>query len=162
MLRVIPAPTTATKTGDGLVVTPNTAVVGDRAIVDLLVETFARHTGVRLRHGGSDPATIRLHVDAPDLGDEGYRLRVTPDGIDITAGTGAGIVRGVQTLVQLAEPEDDHSSARLPGVDIEDRPRYPWRGTMLDIARHFFGVDDIKRVIDLATLYKLNVVHLHL
>lgn len=159
---VIPAPTSIVDIGGGLVVTSATAVVGDGDIVDLLVATFARHTGVELRPNGDGPTTIRLRTDADDLGDEGYRLRVTSDAVDLQASAGAGLVRGIQTLVQLADPDDDGSAARVPGVSVEDRPRYPWRGTMLDIARHFFGVDHITRVIDLAVLYKLNVVHLHL
>lgn len=136
---VIPAPVSMTGTGDGLVVPAS---------------TFRRYTAVDLESAG--PRT-----GADDLGEEGYRLRVGPDGVDLEAGTEAGLVRGVQTLVQLAEPLPG-GAYRLPGVEIEDRPRYPWRGLMLDVARHFFGVDAIKHVIDIATLYKLNVLHLHL
>ena len=85
---------------------------------------------------------------------ESYRLAVTSDGVSLEAADEAGHARALSTLRQLG-PE-------LPGVVIEDSPRYPWRGVMLDVARHFFGVDDVLRFIDLAALYKLNVVHLHL
>lgn len=161
---VIPAPTSIRETGESLVMTSETVIHGERHLAELLVETVARHTGVRLRRGGNGEGTpaIRLSTGAADLGDEGYRLTVASSGVDLVADAGAGLVRGIQTLVQLAEPDAGGASFRLPGITIEDRPRFAWRGTMLDIARHFFGVDDIKRVIDLATLYKLNVVHLHL
>ena len=66
----------------------------------------------------------------------------------------AGRARGRATLRQLGE--------EIAPVVIEDAPRYAWRGVMLDVARHFFGVDDVMRLIDLAALYKLNVLHLHL
>ncbi len=66
----------------------------------------------------------------------------------------AGRARGLATLRQLGPV--------VPGLLIEDAPRYAWRGVMLDVARHFFGVDDVLRFIDLAALYKLNVLHLHL
>jgi hexosaminidase len=85
---------------------------------------------------------------------ESYRLAVTSQGVSLEAADESGRARALSTLRQLG-PE-------LPGVVIEDSPRYPWRGVMLDVARHFFGVDDVLRLIDLAALYKLNVVHLHL
>ena len=85
---------------------------------------------------------------------ESYRLTVTSQGVALEAADEAGHARALATLRQLG-PD-------VPGLVIEDSPRYPWRGVMLDVARHFFGVDDVLRFIDLAALYKLNVVHLHL
>jgi len=85
---------------------------------------------------------------------ESYRLAVTSNGVALEAADEAGHARALATLRQLG-PD-------LPGLVIEDSPRYPWRGLMLDVARHFFAVDDVLRLIDLAALYKLNVFHLHL
>jgi hexosaminidase len=87
---------------------------------------------------------------------ESYRLEVTAEGISLTAPDAAGLFRGAQTLHQLRTRDG------IAPVRIEDRPRYAWRGVMLDVARHFFGVADVKRYLDLAALYKLNVLHLHL
>lgn len=159
---LIPAPTSITDTGDEvLVVTAATRVSGPSPVADLLVDTFARHTGIHLRRGGGDGAfAIRLNSDAADLAEEAYRLRVSPEGVDLEASSGAGLVRGIQTLVQLAEA--GAGAVTIPAVIVEDAPRFAWRGVMLDIARHFFGVDDIVRVIDSAVFYKLNVLHLHL
>ncbi len=102
-----------------------------------------------------------------DLGAEGYRLDVTADGVRITAGTAAGLHHGVQTLRQLLPAAVESATPvterwLLPGGSILDRPRYPHRGAMLDVARHFFGVADVLRVIDHLARYKLNRLHLHL
>ncbi|WP_442791365.1 beta-N-acetylhexosaminidase [Micromonospora sp. NBC_01739] len=118
---------------------------------------------------GQPPADgIVLHLTGEaDLGPEGYRLDVTPEGVRLRAGTPAGLHCGVQTLRQLlpaavesATPVTDRWV--LPGGSILDRPRYPHRGAMLDVARHFFGVPDVLRVIDHLARYKLNRLHLHL
>ena len=106
---------------------------------------------------GSDPA----------LGDEGYRLTIAPDGVRIAAAGPAGLFYGVQTLRQLLPPSIEQSTKQagpwtLPTGTIRDTPRFEWRGAMLDVARHFFGVADVKRYIDLLAFYKLNRLHLHL
>ncbi|OWV07439.1 beta-N-acetylhexosaminidase [Micromonospora wenchangensis] len=98
---------------------------------------------------------------------EGYRLDVDPDAVRITAGTATGLFHGVQTLRQLlpVAVESRTPVAQrwvVPGGTIVDRPRFPYRGAMLDVARHFFGVEDVCRVIDHLARYKLNHLHLHL
>jgi hexosaminidase len=95
----------------------------------------------------------------PDCGSydgpaESYRLEVSSGGVVLAAADDAGRARGLATLKQLGPV--------IAPVVIEDAPRYGWRGVMLDVARHFFGVDDVLRFIDLAALYKVNVLHLHL
>ncbi|NNF57428.1 MAG: family 20 glycosylhydrolase [Rhodothermaceae bacterium] len=107
--------------------------------------------------------TDRADVQAP----EAYALTVEPAGVRIEAGTAAGLFYGVQTLRQLLPPEVEYSAARIgpldvPAVVILDAPRYPWRGAMLDVARHFFGVAAIEQYLDHMALYKLNRLHLHL
>ncbi|WP_420119768.1 beta-N-acetylhexosaminidase [Micromonospora sp.] len=98
---------------------------------------------------------------------EGYRLDVDADAVRITAGTATGLFHGVQTLRQLlpAAVESRTPVAQhwvVPGGTIVDRPRFAYRGAMLDVARHFFGVEDVCRVIDHLARYKLNHLHLHL
>ncbi|PZF94903.1 beta-N-acetylhexosaminidase [Micromonospora endophytica] len=102
-----------------------------------------------------------------DLGPEGYRLDIATDRVRLRAGTAAGLHHGVQTLRQLfpaaiESPRPVTARWVLPGGSIVDRPRYPWRGAMLDVARHFFDVPDVLRVIDHLARYKLNRLHLHL
>jgi hexosaminidase len=97
---------------------------------------------------------------------EEYQLTVTRDSVRIT-GSSEGIFRGVQTLRQLLPPaiESDmklNGPWTIPAITVVDRPRFAWRGFMLDVARHFFTVDEVKQFIDLLALYKLNVLHLHL
>ncbi len=101
------------------------------------------------------------------LGEEGYELAVTPEQVKIAAPCPAGIFWGVQTLRQMLpagapRPEGQPGPLPIPAVTVRDRPRFPWRGFMLDVARHFFGVDDVKHLIDLIAAYKMNRLHLHL
>jgi hexosaminidase len=111
--------------------------------------------------------TVVLAI-VPGLEREGYTLTVAPDGVRIEGASAAGLFYGIQTLRQLLAPEVEWEAARgvaplaVPALRIGDAPRYEWRGAMLDVARHFFGVDDVKRVVDLMALYKLNRLHLHL
>jgi hexosaminidase len=112
--------------------------------------------------------SIVLSLDGdPAHGDEAYELEVRPDGVALKAASPAGLFYGVQTLRQLLPPMLEHSAARprpisIPLIEVKDRPRFAWRGAMLDVARHFFGVDDVKRYLDLLALHKMNRLHLHL
>ncbi len=97
----------------------------------------------------------------PALGDdESYTLDVTADGVGIGANTEWGVLRAFATLVLSIEA--GRTAVRLPFVSIEDAPRFPWRGLMLDPARHFLPVDALLRTLDGMALAKLNVLHLHL
>lgn len=112
--------------------------------------------------GGS----ISLAIDG-GLAPEHYVLNVGDTAVRIRAGDAAGLFYAAQTLRQLLPSEIEYEAARLatvtlPAVHIEDGPRFGWRGAMLDVSRHFFGVDDVKRYVDLMALHKLNRLHLHL
>lgn len=102
------------------------------------------------------------------LGGEGYRLTVTPKGVTVTAQEPAGIFYGMQTLLQLL-PEEIKSPAlaegvawTVPAVEITDKPRFAWRGLMLDVSRHWFTKEEVKRFIDELAEYKMNRFHWHL
>jgi hexosaminidase len=110
---------------------------------------------------------LTLRGADPSLGLEGYELEASPDGITIRGNTAAGVFHGVQTLRQLLPPEVEYTGAfrrpwTVPAVMIRDAPRFGWRGAMLDVARHFRTVEEVKRFIDLMVPYKLNRLHLHL
>nr|WP_312877425.1 beta-N-acetylhexosaminidase [Micromonospora profundi] len=111
---------------------------------------------------------IALVLDqAVGLGTEGYRLDVTTSGVRLSAVTATGLFHGVQTLRQLLPPAIESTvpvteAWILPGGTITDTPRFPYRGAMLDVARHFFAVEDVLRVIGHLARYKLNHLHLHL
>jgi hexosaminidase len=103
----------------------------------------------------------------PALGEEGYTLAVTPDLIALVANMPAGLFRGVQTLRQLLAAGIESPAVQpgpwvIPAGAIRDQPRFTWRGAMLDVARHFFGVADVKAFIDRMAYYKMNRFHLHL
>jgi hexosaminidase len=104
--------------------------------------------------------TLRLHSDRADLGAEGYELLIAPDGVGMVAATAHGLWNATRTFVQMLSPEAAEQT--LPGIHIIDGPRFEWRGAMLDVARHFFGVDHVVRFIELIARYKLNRLHLHL
>ncbi len=102
------------------------------------------------------------------LGNEGYRLAVTTEDISIFAPKPAGLFYGLQTLLQLMPKEIESKevvkniSWTVPAVNITDRPRFGWRGLMLDVSRHFFTVDEVKAFIDDIARYKYNLMHFHL
>ena len=119
---------------------------------------------------GSPPGAIELDlVDRPaEFGSEGYRLEIRPGSVRITAARAAGLFYAGQTIRQLLPPEALGSARasgvawELPCVDVFDRPRFAWRGAMLDPARHFLPTEFVERFVDLLALHKLNRLHLHL
>jgi hexosaminidase len=123
----------------------------------LVVERAARHRN-----------DIVLSLKGPvALGPEGYEMDVSHDAIHISASKVAGLFYGVQTLRQMLPPEiESRFAMKLPlkvhCVIIQDRPRFVWRGLMLDCSRTFLSMDYIRHTVDVMALYKLNVLHLHL
>jgi hexosaminidase len=118
---------------------------------------LARMLGTRVSTG---PARVSLELGgAAGLGAEGYELTVATSSIRLVAARPVGLFRGVQTLRQLLPLTGPR---RIAAVHIRDRPRFAWRGAMLDVARHFRPVQDVKRFVELMALYKLNRLHLHL
>ena len=113
---------------------------------------------------GRDGASLTVTADRVatlSLGeDESYRLQVTANGIRLGAATDIGALRGLETLLQLLRL--DERGVTLPGIDIRDEPRFPWRGLMIDSSRHFMPVDMVKRNLDGMAAVKLNVLHWHL
>jgi hexosaminidase len=104
---------------------------------------------------------IKLTAEGTDnLPAEGYRLSITPEQITVS-GKGSGLFYGIQTLLQLM-PLERSATAKFPCVQIEDYPRFGYRGAMLDVGRHFFSVELVKKYIDLLAAYKLNNFHWHL
>lgn len=112
----------------------------------------------------SAEARIRYSHQAPGgLGpneDESYALTVEPDGIRLEAPTDLGVIRGFETLLQLVSA--DERGYYFPCVDIQDRPRFTWRGLLIDAGRHFQPVEVIKRNLDAMSSVKMNVLHWHL
>lgn len=177
---VIPAPTSVDLAADRFFTVSRTALIlvppgspDVRRVAEFLAARLRPATGFALRVEASrkppGPGHIRLTLDADDdsLGDEGYVVAIAPSGVTIRARRPAGLFYGAQTLRQLLPPAVEHQGRqraawRLPVGTITDRPRFEWRGAMLDVARHFFDVDTVRRYIDLLAMYKINRLHLHL
>jgi hexosaminidase len=98
----------------------------------------------------------------PDIGDEGYQLKVTPQSIVIIANTKAGIIYAMQSLFQTLPPIRTNAALNVPSMQIIDYPRFKWRGMHLDVSRHFFSPDMVKEYINLMASYKINTFHWHL
>ena len=110
----------------------------------------------------SDMSGIKLELDDfANLDEEEYELLITTDEVRLCARQPAGLFYAIQTFLQMIPPIPS-STVVLPAVSIKDSPRFVWRGAMLDVARHFFGVEEVKRYIDLISHYKINCLHLDL
>jgi hexosaminidase len=142
------------------------------ALGNLLKEYVQQHTGLQLEVAtdGQGLGNIQLQLqNNATLGDEGYELSISTDSIHLTASYPAAAFYGIQTLRQLlseyqtsALTVGKSTSLSLPAGFIQDSPRFGWRGAMLDVARHFFRVEDVMHYVDLISHYKLNRLHLHL
>jgi len=132
------------------------------------LKTLQRQTAllVALKPGAGEKAALVVHTDhaskeIQEVGeDESYVLEVTATGAKLTAPTPLGAMHGLQTFLQLVEISPDGFAA--PALTINDKPRFPWRGLMIDSARHFVPLDVIRRNIDGLEAVKMNVFHWHL
>ncbi len=114
-------------------------------------------SSVQFSEGSLEAKTAKVsYAQESSIPSEGYRLSVNKDGVKITSSTPAGKFYAEQTLEQLKE------NGKIKFTEIEDAPRYSWRGAMIDDCRHFFGKENLKRVIDLMAQHKLNRLHWHL
>jgi hexosaminidase len=138
----------------------------DRAVARFLTN-LSRQTGTPFAAGANKgKATLTVHVDhamksVPEFGeDESYTLDVTSSDANLTAPDTLGALHGLETFLQLVQATPQGFTA--PAVHIEDKPRFAWRGLMIDTCRHFIPLDVIRRNIDGMAAVKLNVLHLHL
>jgi hexosaminidase len=147
---------------------------GAEATAEYLAATLRRGLGfsfqVRRGDNAKERAILLTSMAANEsLGRDGYRLEVTPGGVVIRARTAAGLFYGAQTLRQLLPAgtfgptkNTSRDAVTIPCVRIEDYPRFQWRGMHLDVSRHFFDVEFVKRYLDQLAMHKFNVFHWHL
>ena len=141
-----------------------------RKIGEMLSAQLKLETGytISINENSGNPANDAIILtgnNAVDtLGTEGYSLSVRPERIIIKSVHSAGVFYGMQTLLQLLPviPEAKKNSLLIQGVDILDKPRFGWRGMMLDVGRYFYSVDFIKKFIDYLAMHKMNTFHWHL
>ncbi|MCK1820169.1 beta-N-acetylhexosaminidase [Streptomyces sp. XM83C] len=170
--RIIPAPAEVTPGATPYRITAGTRIRVDddpevRRVGEYLAGILRPSTGYPLPVTTTGAAGILLRLAPGPYGTEGYRLDSDASRVTLTAATPAGLFHAVQTLRQLLPPAVEKDTVQpgpweVAGGTITDRPRYGYRGAMLDVARHFLTVDQVKRYIDQLALYKINTLHLHL
>ena len=176
---IIPKPVSVTPTGDSFGMTDQTNIYIQSESPELmqvgqfLADKLNPSTGlgldVKVSKETPTPGNILLALteNEPELGDEGYELTITNELIKLTANKPAGLFHGIQTIRQLLPARVESTSSergpwKIATGTIRDYPVYAYRGAMLDVARHFFEVDEVKNYIDQLAYYKMNVLHLHL
>jgi len=171
---VLPAPRVRTALAGTFTLGPETRICARgeaRSLGDRLRQVLRPATGLELPLVDQDErGGILLTLDASQtaLGAEGYRLEVKPDQLRLLAAKPAGLFYGIQTLRQLLPPQIFRDSKvinvawTVPAVLIEDGPRFSWRGSHMDVSRHFMPKAFVKKHLDLMALHKLNVFHWHL
>lgn len=176
---IIPKPASVTSTGDYFTIKPRTTiyVMGESSellnIGHYLAEKLRPSTGyeINVEPTSEDPGRGAILLTIAAVGgntnEESYELSVTKKQLRLSAATTEGIFRGVQTIRQLLPAEIEMETQqegpwKIGTGTITDYPEYSYRGAMLDVSRHFFSVDDVRRFIDFLAYYKMNKLHLHL
>lgn len=169
-VEIIPLPNQV-EVSKGAFVLKDNAVIGysDDALAPAagyLAEILSTATGYTLQTGKGE-GDIRLSLRAEGK-EGGYTLNATGSGVEIAGNGYGGVIAGIETLRQLFPPAIESEQVvtgtdwAVPAVNITDAPRYGWRGLMLDVSRHFYDTDEVKELLDLMALYKMNKFHWHL
>lgn len=166
---IIPAPVKTEFQSGSFSINKQTAILsdnaGDTATVNYLNDYLKKYYGFTLRT--THKATTNfIQLTSGASGQvvaqaEGYRLSVSRKSIQIQGNSSRGTFYGIQTLLQLL-PVQKSTSLKIPAIHVEDYPRFAYRGVMLDVSRHFFDMDFIKKYLDLLALHKINTFHWHL
>ncbi|HEY5509468.1 MAG TPA: beta-N-acetylhexosaminidase [Prolixibacteraceae bacterium] len=176
---IIPKPVSVSATGknfdlkNNLVIRVNEASAEMTRVAQYLADRLNPATGfnIAVQSSGDLPESnfilLETGINNTQLGLEGYELNITKENVRLAANGVEGIFRGIQTIRQLLPAAIESSELQngpwqIATGTIIDYPSYSYRGSMLDVARHFFGPEVVKRYIDLIAAYKMNVLHLHL
>lgn len=171
---IIPLPKSITASNASLTLPANFSIGGD-ALPDSIMAEATNFANIYHQVTGQNPSVSASNSDAllkleysNAIAPEGYQLTVTTTGATIKASTTAGFFYAFQTIRQLLPAEfmagvkSSATTFSLPCVTINDAPRFSYRGFMLDEGRHFFGMNEVKKLIDLMAVYKMNNFHWHL
>ncbi|GGI28459.1 beta-N-acetylhexosaminidase [Pedobacter mendelii] len=167
-LGIIPAPVSITRANGNFILDKTTVLInksidGEKS-TDLINAFIVTKAGFALREtkavSPNQKSILLTSVGADKLPAEGYTIKVTPAQIILT-GKGAGLFYAVQSIMQMM-PDKVSDNIIIPAVDINDYPRFGYRGTMLDVSRHFFPISFIKKYLDQLAYYKINTFHWHL
>ena len=174
---IIPKPVSITATGDYFTLKKKSSIFVHVEADEIMqigqyfADKLNGATGLsaKVKTASAEPGSGNIYLTLSNLdkkfGEEGYELTITKQLIKLTASKPAGIFRGIQTIRQIVT---NNTISKKPGVlkiatgTITDYPEYSYRGAMLDVSRHFFGVDDVKQFIEFLAYYKMNALHLGL
>lgn len=165
---IIPKPAVLTAQKGEFIIDINTKIIAKEGVelkkaTDFLKQAIAISSGLNVTYASSGKKNVILfQADEHIKAEEGYKLDIEKQQILIKYKTARGAFMAIQTLRQLFPDHKDKQSFAIPAVKIEDNPRFEHRGVMLDVARHYFPVDFIKKYIDLLAIYKINTFHIHL
>lgn len=173
---IIPKPVAMTARAGSFTITANTTISAEKEVAaeaQYLADMLNPATGFLLKALPAikqHPANIQIGIDSSlaGSGPEAYTLSVTPDVIIIKGATPAGVFNAIQTIRQMLPAQIENRtkvsgvSWEIPDVEIKDNPRFGWRGLMLDVSRHFFSKEEVKQLLDVMALQKLNTFHWHL
>jgi hexosaminidase len=170
--QIVPKPEKLTMTKGRFLINSKTKIISDVSLegeATYLSEMIAKGSNKKLEILGEGAANgnINLKLDSLIESPEGYDLRVSYDQIIISGKTPAGVFYGIQSLRQLMPAaietaDQELNELTIPAVEISDHPRYGYRGMHLDVGRHFFGVESVKKYLDLIAMHKMNTFHWHL
>lgn len=169
---IIPKPNEMTMSNGRFLIESNTKIITDKLLegeAHYLAEILAKGADLQLDiiAKGPNEGNIKMTLDKTIEGDEAYKLEVSHDGISISGKTATGVFYGIQSLRQLMPVSietgiEDLKGLTVPAVKIYDYPRYGYRGMHLDVGRHFFGIEEVKKYLDLIAMHKMNTFHWHL
>jgi hexosaminidase len=175
MLSIIPQPGSVTVSSGIFELRKSTVIYFNREELQMVADYFNGKIegalGFNLKEVKKERHGINLIIlDEYDesIGDEGYKLTISYNNIKILANKANGVFYGIQTLLQMLPPQIKSKTVQagvdwnIPCGEIVDKPRFAWRGLMLDVSRHFFTKEEVMEYIDQLAEYKMNVFHWHL
>ena len=160
---LLPSPKAVSANGQSYVLANDLVIITDHpftAQATHLAEELKKHTQLAIRVI-NDPTKSGIKLKFWNLEEEAYQLRIGNSGVEISAGTASGMFYGIQTLKKLILDHYQDGQCILPGLEIDDSPRFPHRSLMLDVARNFLPKEKLLQVLDMMAANKINILHFH-
>jgi len=161
--QLLPSPKVVKSNGQSYTLADGALVVADNPFAGqaaYLTDELKKYTQLGLRTV-NDPTRAGVKLKYWNLEEEAYQLRIGNTGIEISAGTASGMFYGIQTLKRLILDHYRDGKCILPGLEVDDRPRFAHRSLMLDVARNFLPKEKLLQVLDMMAAYKINILHFH-
>ncbi len=170
---VIPQPLEVTASANGFALDQFTNLsiqandLAFEGVADYLTDKIEAKTGIDLAINSKAYTHLSIQEISGFSNEEAYEIQITEDSLILKAGSAVGAFRGIQTIRQIVPETANDTLAQhpiwvIPTGTIKDQPQFGFRSTMLDVARHFFSVEDVKKYLDILAYYKINTFHMHL